>query len=88
MRPVLAIVLLCLAPVGLGAPLWPMEACASVDLLQVQTVVDDEALDDSPWVVREPSPVVLEHRTLAPPARSERHTPLLQDQRRYRPPRA
>lgn len=88
MRPVLAIVLLCLALVGLGARLWPVEACAGADLVQVQTAVDDDLLDDSPWVVTEASPVVLEHRTLAPLVRSERHTPLLQDQRRYRPPRA
>lgn len=90
MRTLATLLLLCLALAGVSERVCPVdgEACATgTDVLSVQAPGDEPA-DDHPWDVAEP--LLTEDRpgSSRPDPAPSRHTPLLNDQRRYRPPRA
>jgi hypothetical protein len=88
-RTVLALLLLCLALVGVTSRLTPacVDSCQSTDVLGAQTL-DDDALDDAQWELTEPLPVLAQSQSPVPESRPDRHTPRLHDERRYPPPRA
>lgn len=91
MRSLAAVVLLSLALAGAAVLVYPadVEACAAgTDVLSVQAVTGDDALDDGPWDLAGLTPLVDALSSPAPYATPARHTPLLHDQRRHRPPRA
>lgn len=91
MRWLAALVLLSLALAGAVVPLCPADAdacAASTDVLGAQTLADDDALDDSPSMLTEPALAIGAAASAVPEPAPARHTPLLNDRRRYRPPRA
>lgn len=91
MRSLAALVLLSLALAGAAVPVCPVDVdgCSAItDVLGAQPLADDDALDDTPWVLGEPALAIGILGSFSPEPGSARHIPLLHDQRRYRPPRA
>jgi len=91
MRWLAALLLLSLALAGVALPLCPVDVdgcSAQADVLGAQAAATDDSLDDNPSVLPEPVVAVDVPGSSSPEPAPARHTPLLHDQRQYRPPRA